>query len=497
MFSPIPVVTADIDATYTYFLQATAREIDADEVNLSLVLWSGAVGDGDSIQGAVSTEPAYVFPHQNCFHTQMIWRTGANPAFDTRSMWAYVPEHANLLSNQWTVAMWFRPDSLNATDMSSPRSSSNPDGASLHLLSRLAIRKDGTNYQANSFQIIVAGLNDGAGGHLHEIQIKAFPENGINGSTRSVEFGHAGATTGSDDDVSAGLFSWGGAGTATNAQNDAWYFLVICFEGGDFVDDSPSKIRAYMNSATNPTGGAPTMVALEPSGTDGFEQTILQDDTDTMAYNLSAAFSDGGGNIAHNVTNGQYIGNLRTPGTQGDMQVHQLGLWNIALDRGTVAGSNLGLGGLVPIGLKNGVIPNSPIDYLFNKGHGTLIDWKKPGGVIPGSGPSGLATTLYSQNVNLCHLIQFGAVEQAMSSGFPGRDTGYHVYQGDLNFTGTTPEGRYQKSFNYAGDPPGEPATADSTGEHWTDNTSIADILSPEGTNGTTKFNKCYPGQNL
>ncbi len=76
MFSPIPVVTADIDKTFTYFLEASERELDKDEVNLSITLWSGAVGDGDAIQGAVVPVPAYVFPHQNCFHTQQIWQDG-------------------------------------------------------------------------------------------------------------------------------------------------------------------------------------------------------------------------------------------------------------------------------------------------------------------------------------------------------------------------------------------------------------------------------------
>lgn len=493
MFSPIPVVTADIDDTYTYFLQATAREVDKDEVNLSMTLWTGAVGDGDSIQGAVTPDPAYVFPNQNSFHTQMFWQTGANPAFDTRSMWSYVNEHANLISNQWTVAMWFRPDSLNALKMSADRSSSNPNGGALQLLSRLALRPpSGTNYQSNSFQIKIVGINNAPSGEIHEIQISAFPENGTGGSDRSVAFGHSGVVSGSDGDISAGLFSWGGAPTASDAKNNAWYFLVICFEGGDFVSDTPTKLRCYLNSATHPLGGAPAMIKIEPTSVDGFEQTILMDDTDSMAYNLSAAFTDGEGNIVHNVTNGQYIGDLRTPNTNGNMQVYQLGIWNIALDRSTVAGGTAGLGGLVNVGLVDGNVSSSAIDHLFNAGFGTTVDWRQPGPLVAGSTP--IPTRLYSQNENLCHLIQFGAVEQAMSTGFPGRDTGYHVYQGDLNFTGVTPEGRYQAQFNYAD--PG-PDTEDNTGNHYTDNTTIADILSPNGTNGTTQSDNAYPGQNL
>ena len=482
MFTPVAVVTADIDKTFTYFLQATEREADADEVNLSITMWTGAVGDGDSIQGPVNPDPAYVFPNQNCFHTQMIWRNTANVAFDTRSMYASVEEHANLIANQWTVAMWFRPDSLNALSMSAGRSSSNPDGGALHLLSRLAIRPtSGTNYQSNSFQIKIVGLNQAPNGEFHEIQISAFPENGTAGNDRSVAFSHSLAVTGSDGDISAGLFSWGGAPTASNAKNDAWYFIVVCFEGGDFINDNPSKLRCYLNSGTG-SNGAPIMVKLSPSGVDGFANELIMDDTDTMAYNLSAAFTDGGGAIVHNVSNGLYMGGLRTPETQGNMQVHQLGIWNIALDRSTAAGSNTSLGGLEPVGV---LIPNrSAIEHLFNKGQGTLVDWTAAG-------------TGYPQASNLCHLIQFGAVEQAMSTGFPGRDTGYHVHKGDLNFTGVTPTPRFLARFNYAGDPPDEPETADNTGNHYTDNTTIADILSPDGANGTTQFDKCFPGQNL
>ncbi|KKL03745.1 hypothetical protein LCGC14_2623040, partial [marine sediment metagenome] len=122
---------------------------------------------------------------------------------------------------------------------------------------------------------------------------------------------------------------------------------------------------------------------------------------------------------------------------------------------------------------------------------GTLVDWKEPGPVLLGGGRT------YVQNENLCHLIQFGAVEQAMSSGLPGRDTGNHYFKGDMNFTGTTPEGRYPQPWEYISEASVDDLTTVNTGEHWTDNTTIADVLSPEGTNGTTQHDQCYPGQNL
>ncbi|KKK96843.1 hypothetical protein LCGC14_2658710, partial [marine sediment metagenome] len=235
MFSPIPVATADIDETFTYFLQATNRETDADEVNLSMTLWTGSVGDGAAIQGAVTATPAYVFPNQNCFHSQIVnygVEDSGDPALDTRSMWASVPEHANLIGNQWTLAFWFRPNDLNANDMAEGRSTTTI--GPLELFSRSTINPpNGTNYQKNQIHITIKGVILGGGaGDIHRIVVANYPENGTDGSDRNVSFGHSGITTGSNNDVSASFFSWGGAPTGTSAQNDAWYFLVICFEGG-------------------------------------------------------------------------------------------------------------------------------------------------------------------------------------------------------------------------------------------------------------------------
>ena len=58
-------------------------------------------------------------------------------------------------------------------------------------------------------------------------------------------------------------------------------------------------------------------------------------------------------------------------------------------------------------------------------------------------------------------------------------------------------------SVRFAGDdlnfPDGSSPSDNSetnTNKHWTDNTTIADILSPTGSNGTTQFDFAYPGQN-
>ena len=476
MFSPIAVDPADIDVPFTYFLQAVNRGIDKDEVNLSLVMWTGSDGQGDNVPGDPFTpDPVYVFPHKNCFHSQIV-NFGSdtnNPALDSRSMWAYMPHSLNLIANQSTIAIWYRPDDMNANDMARERTATKT--GTNYLFGRVNMSDDRDEDVTNMWDIRIFGIiNAGLGGDQHQIFIRYGDKTGsahLGADWRST----SNLTTGVNNDIS-NLFPWGGAPTGTAAQNDAWYFLVVCFEGGDFIGGGTSKLRVYLNSATNPAGGAPAMLKIPPSGTDPFEDKIEQDDSTTMGYSIGDLADDGGPGptTIRNMLNGQYTGSFRVPTFNNFGQYHQIGIWNIALDR-------LGNGGLDDVGLVDGIVQNSAIDRLFNSGFGTLVNWKRPNGT-------------YIQNENLVHLIQFGAVEQAMSTGFPGRDTGYHLYKGDLNFTGVTPVGRFPETFKYVS--PG-PADVTNTGDHYTDNTSIADILSPKGTNGTTEFDKCHPGQNL
>ena len=503
MFSPIKVLASEDKDTFTYFLQAINRETDADEVNLSLTIWTGADGQGDAVPSDPFTPaPAYVFPNKNSFHNQIItWGVPSsnNPSLDARSMWATVPQALNLIGNQHTIAIWFKPDDLNAEEMGDPDTWDSGGARPLRLFSRVAMGSGGSIIRENRWSILITGL-DSAGTDIHEIQISYDNLNGDNDRAFSAK---SAAVIGSNKDVS-GLFPWGStAGSKPSAaNNDAWYFMVICFEGGDFTNDSPSKLRVYLNKAANPSGGAPVMEFVDPTGVNGFDQSIEQDDTNTHGYSLGDSVTDGGSLPTNrNVANGIYAGNLRIPETQGDSFLHQIGIWNVALDRGTAAGSNSSLGTLVDVGLTNAgaedeFIASSPIDYLFNAGFGTLVDWRQPSPLVTDlSQPTGLSRA-YVQNENLVHLIQFGAVEQPMESGYPGRDTGNHYFTGDLNFTGTTHVGGFPQPWNYFGNDLNALPTTNN-GEHWTDNTTIADVLSPEGTNGTTQHDECYPGQNL
>ncbi|KKL85139.1 hypothetical protein LCGC14_1957710, partial [marine sediment metagenome] len=352
MFSPIKVLASEDKDTFTYFLQAINRETDADEVNLSLTIWTGADGQGDAVPGDPFTPaPAYVFPHKNSFHNQIVnygVTSSNNPALDARSMWATVPQSLNLIGNQHTIAIWFRPEDLNAKEMS--ESPSSTVARTLNLFSRVSMGNGGNNVRENVWSIVIDGLSDGQGGHIHEIRV--FYENAAGDTSRTYS-SRSSAVTGSNKDISANMFSWGGAATGAAAQNDAWYFLVVCFEGGDFTNDTPSKLRVYLNSAAHLTGGAPAMLKMVPTGANPFDNPIEQDDTNTHGYSLGDNFTDAGSAI-RNVINGIYAGSLRVPTTQGDSQLHQLGIWNVALDRGTAAGSDNSLGSLVDVGLING-----------------------------------------------------------------------------------------------------------------------------------------------
>jgi hypothetical protein len=461
MFSPMSVDSSDDEKTVTFFLQAINRETEQDEVGLSLVLWAGADGVGTNTPGDPFTpDPAFVFPNLNSFRSQKVGWNGGVPT-DIRNMWATIPDGFSLIGNQWTIAMWIRFDDLNSGRMSTVASSGNPNGGDQIILSRGAMRND-RNFSFNEWLITASATENtpSPGDKTHLLKIRVGNLDGD--QTRTITY--KADVFGDDDDSSAGLWTWGDSENQNPTTGSGWYLLVICFEGGSEVTDI-SKIRTYLNSGGDEITGPPIMELLEPSGVNPFLQSITQDDSGKLGYNLGNKSTDV---ISGNYIEGVYTGNQRYPETS-NILYHQLGIWNVALDS-TQAGTGWNIG---------------PINRLFNGGDGTAVNWKENTTDFDAGGP--LDTQNYNQEENLVHLIQFGAVEQPMSTGFPGRDTGNPVFGGDLNFTG--------KSENFV-DPLTFPdsSTKASTGNHWTDDTSIADVLSPEGNNGTTQFDKSYPG---
>ncbi len=485
MFSPLAVASADDSKTVTYLVQAIGREVEQDEVGLSMVIWAGADGASTSIPGDPFTpDPDYVFPHKNSFHTQMVGHHTINSQgsvpWDTRSMWGTVDKEHMLLGNQWTIAMWLRFDNLNVDHLDGATGAIN--GGDLIVINTGAMRAD-QNSLLNSLKIVILGRIDSSP-HQHRLAITV-------GNRIKDEFVDNDRTTtyianvsgSGEEDVSSGLFTWGDASNTNANQNDGWYFLVVCFSGGDFTGGVP-KIRTYMNSVTAPRstsrsteGVTPYMAQLVPGGVDGSLSQVLHNDNHTMAYNLAQSRSDA---VNFNVHLGKYNGNLRYASC-GNFQIHQLGWWNVCLDSVSQGqGSTIGA-----------------IKKLFDEGYGTL-DWRKNHivlkAVIGGIDPE----NSYWQSENLIHLIQYGAVEQAMSTGFPGRDTGNHLFRGDMNMTGTSVKYKDDQSEGWlpgGGNPKDLGFT--NTNKHYTDNTTIADILSPDGNNGTTQFDQAYPGQNL
>ncbi len=482
MFSPLAVASADDGKTVTYLLQAIGREVEQDEVCLSIVMWAGADGAGTSIPGDPFTpDPDYVFPHKNCFHTQQVGEHAVSGAaglhpMDTRSMWGTVDKEHMLLGNQWTVAMWLRFDNLNAAHLDGGGGEVN--SGDLFIINTGAMRFD-QNSLLNSLRIRITGSTVPSKHNL-DIQVGNRIKGELSSDDRTTTY--TANVSGAEDDTSSGLFTWGDASNTNAAQNDAWYFLVVCFSGGDFTGGVP-KLRTYMNSITAPLsttrsteGVTPYMAQLVPSGVDGSLQPLLQDDLQTMAYNLGQSRSDADN---FNYRLGIYNGNLRYAPCS-NFQIHQMGWWNVCLDSVSEGqGSTIG-----------------PIKTLFDEGRSTL-DWRintivrNPNNAID-------PEKSYWQSENLIHFIQYGAVEQPMSTGFPGRDTGNPLFQGDMNMTGTSVRYRDDQTEGWL---PGNQSPEDlgftNTNAHYTDNTTIADVLSPDGTNGTTQFDQAYPGQNL
>ena len=486
MFSPLSVAAVDDNKTVTYLLQAIGREVEKDEVCLSLVIWAGADGDGSSIPGDPFTpDPAYVFPHKNSFNTQMVGLHSINGQADTpwdiRSMFSSVDKEHMLIGNQWTLGMWLRFDNLNVDHLAG--NSEDDNAGTLIIFTKGAMRND-QNTQLNELRIDIQGLID-ASPHQHKMTIKVGNriKDEFANNDRSVSY-IANVAGSGQEDVSSGLFSWGDASNTNTDKNDAWYFLVVCFSGGNFTGGIP-KIRTYLNSITAPRsttrsteGVTPYMAQLVPGGVDGTLDEVLQDDNQTIAYNLAVQVNDTAS--AGNIHKGIYNGNLRYP-VCGNFQIHQLGWWNVCLDS-----VNQGQGSTI-----------GAIKKIFDEGYGTL-DWRKNhivlktvvGGIDPENS--------YWQAENLIHLIQYGAVEQPMSTGYPGRDTGNPLFRGDLNMTGTSLRYKDDQEENWL---PGSSSPKDlgvtNTNAHYTDNTTIADVLSPDGNNGTTQFDQAHPGQNL
>ncbi len=496
MFSPLQVDPSLDEATVTFFLQAINRETEQDEVCLSLVLWSGADGIGTAVPGDPFTPDApYIHPYFNSFH-----KTGSptgewqlNFPYDTRSWHGAVQDGYSLIGNQWTVAMWIRFDNLDGENIfggagDPAEGDGTVDGGPQQLLNRemtnnntlslpngweFNLTSDAT--KAHILNFTVFDYRAGAGGNPFD-----------SSPSRTVQY--TGSTFGNEGRLErSGLFPWGDAQTPASAfHNNAWYFMVMCFEGGDFVGPIP-KFRLYINAGVDPDTGEPIMQLMVPSDINNqMEKPVTQSDAGSLAYMFELPGDSTNRHYDAGVYNGDlYAGPTVTAGTQ----YHRVGIWNTSLDSGLSGpGSNIG-----------------PIEALYNKGRGWAVDWRRNTTQNIGVG---FETTNYQQAENLVHMCQAGAVEEWFQTKQAGRDTGYFLpdWEGSFNWTFDALDREQEWHRNTHALVGGvdryhqrqiETVWYDNLGQSWARGTDIYDVLSPGGTNFTTEYAYAYPGQNM
>jgi hypothetical protein len=510
MFSPIPVADDEKDKRYTYFLQATGREIETDEVSLSITIWAGAEGIGNAQPGNIYSKPDYVFPHYNHWHTWNTFNTSfnGNNHWDSRWAVAQILNGYSLPANQWSIAFWWRPDAI-YPQAQSDYPQTYP--GTMWLFGRQSLIQYHPHDSARNqitvfFHTRIRDFNQEwfDNGWVHQMNVTVSPrlgadyindpiqphDNGTQFDVRSLVL--------DDDDGTSDLMPWSTINPQAT-QNDGWYFTVICFEGNfDNSNDAKPMLRVWHNmgiatddedqfntvhanfhkvgmrnvqivaedtSSASPTMGRTAMYMSTASILS--TRRFAQDDKETMIYGWGCVVSQ-----THN--QGIFEGGGDNT-TAFAAQWHQAGMWNVAIDNWDGYASSQGEG-------------QAAINYLYNQGWGTEIDWKQDS--EEETQPDGSVFQSYPMSTNLCHLWQFGAVETPFYVWQAMRDTGYHLYKGDLNFTSEIfPSTEGTESLSPLAPAYGNRSFGNTAG--------IWDIRSPEGTNGTTQSDVCYPGQNL
>jgi hypothetical protein len=159
-----------------------------------------------------------------------------------------------------------------------------------------------------------------------------------------------------------------------------------------------------------------------------------------------------------------------------------------------------------------GEVGLNAINYLYSEGHGSRVNWKEG----------------YPFGGNLVHWWKFGAIEEPFGLHSEVlRDTGHYIWGHDINLCTSLPlplwdsddgrprigppdifergvyEWRTGTPAGIATNPPVYDSDRMAVGGggpdqlSWTEFTTIADIQSPNGTNGTTANIQAYPGQRL
>jgi hypothetical protein len=514
MFSPIPVAADEADKVYTYFLQAVGREVQSDEVSLSITLWGGSEGAAETIPGDPYSPPTpYVFPHYNHWHT---WNTfnfgfqGTDYLWDSRWALTQVLEGYTIPANQWSLGVWWKPD---VTYFSAQQEFPNTYPGIMMLYQRRSLRHDSPEFDPGrnairwTFSVRLRDPSEWGDGwdgldHVHQMDVKVESALGVDvhdvipEQDKDITFSVR-ALIMDDAKGTSALMPW-----STNfpnpRQNDGWYFTVVCYEGT--FDDSPQSKPAMrmwhnMGIATdeeddfndpdpifhvqgmrnvqiiaesffqgNPTGRSPMYMSQAFSLS---EKIVIQDDSQDRLEGFGVAVHQ----LHHS---GKYLGSSQNAEAYA-ASWHQAGMWSVALDNWNGYTYSQGEG-------------QAAINYLYNQGYGTEIDWKV-NSASEGQ-PSGSSFQAYLTSENLNSLWQFGAVESEFYLHEALRDTGYHLYGGGLNMSTEI----FPHDPGFESDSPLRP---DYGPNSWGNTAGIWDVRSPGGTNGTTQSDICYPGQNL
>jgi hypothetical protein len=523
MFAPISIViedgvvflegdelknTTEDTLTRTFFLQALNRELSTDEVNLSLVLWGGFDGLGDSRPGDPWTPQGHVHPHLNSL-TLKRREMNPTPSYDTvtKGSWylAQQDKQYNIIDNAWTLAFWVRLESEHvdlmidqSTDLSNAKLA-----AENVIFRRSSYTGADGNWDKNAIQVSLTGVRDQSypqeEERRHQLLVQVFDADGTEMWARFETFtdgDHASTGFGwSPTDADHNSSMWGQSQYDYTVNFD-WQFIVICFEGGPggFGYEGTSltpKIRVYTNDRQSTEEAqidygnmsVEAMECLNQKNIDGAKDQYLfpgfedmlapinQDITNDYIYSIGigapTALFDG---------SGVYKGDT-TKVNNGTFTIHQAGMWNVALDNWDGKNFNIGAaeqrdsspwytlpydGSATAHGRNGRHNPYSgssltAIHYLYNQGFGTDIDWLKNSN----ERIDGAVEYIFAEN--LIHLWQFGAIPDEFSQDARTiRDTGNHLYGGGVDFLSGLTMG-----------------TADGESNNsWSEDCELADVIS-------------------
>jgi hypothetical protein len=518
MFSPI-AVQAEAETTVTFFLLALGRVIEQDEVNLSLVIWGGFDGLGDNVpqdpwDGGRSP---LVFPH---LHSLRLWRRELeNGDFgDTvKGSW-YLAEQKkefNIIDNAWTIAFWVRLETkhCNLTAATGYYADNN------YIFYRSSYNANTPwKWSENQIQIILKPhrtLPPPNGPYpefvcrqvVQVIVSDAETTNSAWAEFDTPTFGTEHDPDGDfhDEPVDTDQAGYAFGGGDWSAPNYEWQFVVVCFEGGPRgADGQPGegtdltpKLRIYTNDR-HADEGNPDDRHTTTNGMEHMNQRVADGAFSTRQFSPPGLLKEVNQDITNDYiysigwhqpspmfVNGAYRGD-HVAVNNGTFFLHQLGMWNVAIDNWDGMSFNPGNAeqrdsspyytnpftwGARPgdqpptltgeYGRQNLTSGSSltAIHYLYNSMYGTDINWLK------NSKPRIDGAIEYPFAENLIHLWQFGAIAEEFSTTSEAiRDTGNFMYGGDVNFLRALTVPMYDGATNSNG---------------WSEHCELSDIVSP------------------